>query len=247
MADESNASDKRSSSFATTHWSLVLAAGETRNPDSQSALAALCKSYWYPVYALVRYMGNDADSARDLTQGFFVHLLEKHALKVASPDRGRFRNFLKTSLRNYLDHEREKSQAKMRGGGVSILNIDFDTAESQYLVEPVHRETPETLFEKQWARALLGRALDSLAEEMQGEENRIRFQRLSPFLTEEMTGVSYRQVAAELQMSEGAVKGAVHRIRKRFGKLLREEVGQTVSVPGEVDDEIRYLFSVITS
>ena len=129
---DSSAADRSGSGrFATTHWSLVLVAGETRNPDSQSALSALCKSYWYPIYALVRHLGNDAESARDLTQGFFAHLLEKKAFKIASPDRGRFRNFLKTSLRNYLDHEREKAQAKMRGGGVSILNIDFDTAESQ--------------------------------------------------------------------------------------------------------------------
>jgi len=134
--------------FATTQWSLVLAAGDSRSPDSHEALAALCESYWYPVYAWIRHLGNDADSARDLAQGFFAFLLEKNVLKVARPDRGRFRGFLKTSLRHFLSHEREREQARKRGGGQPALSLDFDTAESRYSLEPSHEQTPEVLFEK---------------------------------------------------------------------------------------------------
>jgi RNA polymerase sigma-70 factor (ECF subfamily) len=226
---------------------MVLAAGDSQDPDSRNALAALCRTYWYPIYAQVRHLGHDADTARDLTQGFFAFVLEKRTLKVAHPDRGRFRAFLKTSLRHFISHERERAQALKRGGGERLLELDFDSAESQYRVEPAHEQTPEKLFEKRWARTLMQRALDHLREEMAESSAADRFRRLEPFLVERPPHGSYREVAADLDMTEDAVKTAVRRLRQRFGKLLRIEVARTVEDPGDVDEEIRYLFSAIRS
>jgi len=246
MSEERPASGEKHGLFSTTQWSVVLAAGDSCDPASREALATLCGTYWYPVYALVRHLGSDVEAARDLTQAFFAHLLEKQTVKAATPDRGRFRSFLRTALRNYLDHERVRAQAQKRGGGQPVLTLDFDTAESRYRSEPAQRETPETIFEKRWARILLTRVLDRLREEM-GEVNRERFQRLAPFLTEPSHGVGYKQIADELEMTETAVKGAVHRMRKRYGALLRDEVARTVNDPDEVEKEIRHLFSVVVA
>ena len=231
--------------FKTTRWSVVLAAGDSRNPQSREALTTLCQSYWYPVYAQFRQLGNGSDAAQDLTQGFFTELLDKQTLKVADPDRGRFRSFLKTSLRHYLSHERRRQRAQKRGGGQPTVALDADQAESMYGLEPADEETPESVFEERWARTLLQQVFERLQGETRGETARDRFRRLEPFLSGKGSGERYKDVAAELGMSESAVKVTLHRMRRRFGELLREEVARTVDDTAEVDGEIRYLFRAL--
>jgi RNA polymerase sigma-70 factor (ECF subfamily) len=231
--------------FSTTQWSLVLTAADSQNPDAREALAILCQTYWYPVYALVRHTSRSADEAQDLTQGFFAHLLEKEIFKVARPERGRFRFFLRSALRHHLSHERRKEKTRKRGGGQPTLALDFAHAEARYALESADRETPEKAFEERWAKTLLTQALERLRGEMLGATGRDRLHRLESFLTGWSSGPSYKQVAEQLEMSESAVKVTVHRMRRRFGELLREEVARTVDGPDQVDEEIRYLFSVL--
>lgn len=234
--------------FTTTQWSLVLTAADSRDPGSRQALAALCEAYWYPVYVLVRHARRDPEAARDLTQGFFVELLDKNLLKVADPDRGRFRCFLRTALRHYLSHERRERAALKRGGGRPVLSLDFQEAESRWRHEPVETTTPETLFEKRWAHTLLTRALTRLRTEMEGTpEHAARFQRLRPFLTDQRPRERYGEAAAALGMSEAAIKKAVQRLRRRFGDILRGEVSQTVQEPQDTEEEIRHLFEILGS
>lgn len=247
MAARPDNPDHPGERFLTTHWSTVLAAADSRHPDSRAALEALCNLYWFPVYARVRHQGIGADAAQDLTQGFFVHLFEKHTLRVARPDRGRFRAFLKTALHYYLANEEEKARAHKRGSGRPPLALDFGDAEQRYRLEPAQTETPETLFEKSWARALLSRALRRLREEMQASNSLARFTKLEPFLVGQSKQGGYRVVAAELGMSESAVRVALHRMRRRFGALVRAEVAHTVDGPDQVDEEVRYLFSVLAA
>ncbi len=172
-------------------------------------------------------------------------MLEKHALKVADPQLGRFRAFLKGTFAHFVANERRTARAQKRGGGKSDLSFDFDTAESQYRLEPVDTRTPEQSFERAWARTLLYRSLDRFAAEMEAEGTGARFRRLEPFLTETPDGASYCEIGRELGISEGAVKGAVHRMRRRFGRVLRDEVAQTVGDPEHVEDELRHLFAVL--
>jgi RNA polymerase sigma-70 factor (ECF subfamily) len=233
--------------FATTHWSLVVAAGDSRDPQSREALTALCRDYWPPVYSYVRSRGNDVETARDLTQGFFTRLLEKGYLKEAKRERGKFRTFLLTSVKHFLANEWDREQALKRGGGATLLPLDVDTAEGRHRPEPAHDETPDKIFEKRWALTLLEQVSERLKQEMERSGNLERFERFRPFLTAEGGVSSYRELAQQLGMSEGAVKVAIHRLRRRFGALLREEVAQTVSNPGDVDGELRYLMSVLES
>jgi RNA polymerase sigma-70 factor (ECF subfamily) len=243
----SDASERKGRLFGTTRWSVVLAAGDTRHPNSRAALVALCEAYWYPVYALARQLGHGVDVAQDYTQGFFVHLLEKGSLKAADPDRGRFRAFLRASFKNYLSSERERARAAKRGGGRLPITLDFETAESRLRYEPFHQQTPEVVFEKRWARTLLTRALECLRREMEASEDRDRLRCLEPYLTGFPRSRGYGDVAAELGLTKDAVKAAVRRLRRRFGQLLRAEVAQTVENPNDVEKEIRYLFEVIRS
>lgn len=247
MPEDLKGSHKGGCRFFTTEWSLVLAAGDSEDPDSREALTALCEAYWYPVYIHVRHLGHDAEEARDLTQGYFADLLDRRFIKVASPDRGRFRAFLKTTVQRYLSHEHRRSQAQKRGGGQVRITLDFQDAESKFSREIASSKTPDKLFEEHWARSLLERALERLRSELQHSTGSDRFRRLETFLTDASPGARYKQVAAELGTTESAVKSTVHRMRHRYGELLRAEVGRTVSRPEEVDEEIRYLFSVLGS
>lgn len=230
--------------FSTTRWSLIVAAADSGHPDYRRALEDLCGSYWYPVYAFVRRRGRDRDEAEDLTQGFFAELLEKHTLKAADRERGRFRSFLLTALKFYLSKEQERTRAQKRGAGRSPIPLDADEAEKRYRLEPADRHTPETLFERRWALVVLERVLDRLRREVERSAHAERL-RLVECLTDEGSRGRYKQLGEELEMSEPAVKVAVHRLRQRFGELLREEVAQTVDGPKMVDDELRHLFAVI--
>ncbi len=220
-----------------------MAAGDTRQPEARQALATLCESYWTPVYALIRCQGHGEDQARDLTQGFFLKLLEQRSLKVASPDRGRFRAFLRIMLRNYLTDERLRGETRKRGGGVPHLHLDFAETEASLAVDLARVQDSERAFEVRWARTLLARALGRLRAELEQSADASRWKRLAPLLTGAADPGTYRQIAEDLEMSESAVGVAVHRLRKRYGEALRAEVAQTVSSREEVDDEVRYLLT----
>ena len=234
------------SKFATTSWSQVLAAREPPSSESRRALDVLCRTYWYPVYAYVRrYVGNATD-AGDLTQSYFAELLEKSYLKDYDPDRGRFRVFLKTSVKHFLSKQREKSESWKRGGRADVFSLDARDGEGRYLYEPADRLTPEEIFERRWTLTLLERVLERLkarhTEVGAGEQ----FLLLEGYLTGRDADAPYHQIAATLNVSESAVKTAVHRLRREFGQALREEIAETVAGADQVDDEVRHLLGVVS-
>lgn len=235
----------RGKRFLTTHWSVVLAAGSSEATESHTALSTLCQTYWPPVYSFIRSRGSDGETARDLTQGFFTSLLEKRGLRAARQERGRFRNFLLASLKNYLAHERERAQAQKRGGGQTLIRFDRDPEESFFTpCEPAASDTPETIFERRWATSLLDQAMLDLGAEMERTRNRERFETLRAFLVSD-TDPPYAELARELRMTESAVRVQLHRMRQRFGAVLRECVVQTLDDTGNVDDELRYLIGLL--
>ncbi len=213
--------------------------------ESRSALAALCAAYWHPLYGYARRQGYDAEEARDLTQGYFAVLLEKDYFGDVRPREGRLRAFLLASFRNFLSKERDRSRTQKRGGGAVPLSIDAARAEAWHAAEPVESLTPEAVFERRWALTVLERALDRLREEAVASGRERAFERLHPYLTGNEPHTPYREVATALEMSEGAVKVAVHRLRQRYGRLLREEITATVAEPDQVEGELRHLLSVI--
>lgn len=219
----------------------MLAAGDSHNPDSRTALADLCQAYWYPLYAYLRRRGYPQEEAEDLVQGFFAQLLEKNYLKAADRERGRFRSFLLTALKNYAANEWDRRTAMKRGGKSPTLSLDFETAEGRYTIEPSDEHTPEQAFDRGWATAQLEQVLARMrAEAGEGDE---RFALLQRFLTGDGDELRYSEAAERLGMSEGAVKVAVHRLRQRFGTVLRDEVARTLADPSDVDDELRHLFA----
>jgi len=227
---------------------MVLAAGEGKDEASREALEQLCSNYWQPLYCFARRRGNDLESARDLTQGFLTQLIEKKSIRAASPERGRFRTFLLSSFKNYLTNEWEKRTAQKRGGARPVLSLDSEEGEKYLRATLKTDETPDELFDRNWARALLDRALGRLSEEMckGGEEQRSRFQILVGYLTG--AGLDpYSEVAQRLGMSEGAVKVAIHRMRHRFGFLLRQEVAHTVAAEDEIEAEIQHLIAIFST
>jgi RNA polymerase sigma factor (sigma-70 family) len=232
--------------FAATRWTLVLAAARGNvTPRAAEAMAELCRVYWYPLYAYVRRRGHDSHEAEDLTQEFFLRLLAKNYLADADREKGKFRAFLLASLRHFLANEWDRSQAQKRGGGQTVLPISTVDAESRYRLEPWHDLTPERLFERQWALTVLDQVLLRLRAGFAAEGKETVFNRLKQFLTGGRESGSYAQVAADLEMSEGAVKTAVHRLRRRYRQLLRDEIAQTVAGPEEVDGEIEYLLACL--
>ena len=232
--------------FMTTRWSLIIAAGGPSGERSTDALATLCEAYWYPAYAFIRRQGNDADAARDLTQEFFTRVLEKHYFRDADPTRGRFRAFLLTSIRHFLSNERDREQALKRGGRMSKLSLDVDTAEGAYQLEGRDDLTPEKLFDARWASVLLDRALARVKQEYLAAGKHQVFEHLHGFLTGDSDDVPYAEAARTLGTSEGAVKVAVHRLRRRFRDALVHEIAETVSDPADIDAEIRHLLQAVT-
>lgn len=231
--------------FATTRWSIVLAAGASDAPRAREAMTALCEQYWFPLYAFARSRGSGPEEAEDLTQGFFAHVLEKHALRNVDPDRGRFRSFLLASFRHFISDERSRQQAKKRGGGVAALSLDAAAAEERYALEPVDELTPEKTFERQWALTVIEQTVARLRERYASRGKLDHFEALKVFLSGEKRPVPYAEVAPRLGISELAVKVAVHRLRKRFRDALREEIAQTVSAKAEIDEELRALYSAL--
>jgi RNA polymerase sigma-70 factor (ECF subfamily) len=232
--------------FATTRWSLVLrASAGVAVPGADEALASLCETYWYPLYAYLRTRGRNADEAQDLTQAFFARILEKKSMRHADPARGRFRAFLLTSLKNFAANERDRDMASKRGGGIPMLPLEFESAEGRFQREPASDETPETIFDRRWAVTVLERALTRLEAETVRNGKAEHFDRLKPHLVGEQPHVSHAETGSVLGMSEGAVKVAVHRLRRQFRDLVRDEIAQTVSSPEEIDGELRHLWSAV--
>jgi RNA polymerase sigma-70 factor (ECF subfamily) len=226
---------------------VVASAGRGDSAEARAALATLSESYWFPLYAFVRREGYSPDDAQDLIQAFFVRLLEKNYLAVADPERGRFRSFLLAALKHFLANQRKRGRAQKRGGGRAAISLDFPAAENRYRLEPADKLTPERLYEKRWALALLDRVLKRLRDELAAAGKPGRFDRLKQLLTGEPEADSYRQIAGELAMSEGAVKVAVHRLRRRYRELLEDEIAQTVAGPGELEEELRHLLSAVAA
>jgi len=236
--------EKGNRRFATTRWSVVVAAGDARSPDGWKALATLCETYWYPVYAFIRRSGRSSDEAKDLTQAFFAKLLEKNVVGEARQERGRFRSFLLTSVRNFVANQEEHLRALKRGGRSPHVSFEFEDGERQYRCEPVDNETPERIYERHWAQTVLDAARGLAASKFEGAHRSALFERLKPFVVGEEPP-SYKDLARELDLSEGAVRVAVHRMRRQVGDCLRELIAETVEDPREIEDELRYLLRVI--
>jgi len=231
----------------TTHWSLVLAVGSGSSPQGQAALEKLCRAYWYPLYVFVRRRGYSAEDAQDLTQSFFERLLERDLLAGLRPEGARFRSFLLHALKNLLASEWTRAHATKRGGKQAALSLDKLDAEGRYAHEPSDTETPEAAFERRWASALLQQALDRLRQEHIAVGKETLFDALASLLTGAAASEPYAQLASRLGMTEASLKMTIHRLRKRYGELLRLEVAQTVVTPAEIDQELRYLLSVLSA
>lgn len=232
--------------FRTTHWTVVLEACQGADPDSTEALERLCATYWYPLFAYLRRSGREAADAQDLTQSFFLHLLENNRLHSVSPAKGKFRSFLLASLRNFLANEFDRSRALKRGGQFVFIPLDLETGEARYQVDHSRQLSPDRAFEQSWALALLQTVLERLRAEYAAQEKIALFEALQTYLSGNQAAVPYAEMAMRLGVSEGAVKMAVLRLRRRFGELLREEISRTVSRPEEIDDEIRCLFAAVS-
>lgn len=234
------------SRFATTRWSIVLAARSESAPRARAALETLCEMYWPALYAYLRRCGCGRDEAEDVVQGFFARLLEKGDLAKIAPDRGRFRSYLLASVKHFLANERDRARAAKRGGGKRVFSLDIDAAESQFTTQPSQARTPKAVFDRQWALTLLDHVRDTLRDEFTASGKGKRFEHLLPFLDGEPTN-SHRAVAAALGITENAVMVAVHRLRQRFRDLLRAEIAQTVTSEDEINEEIRDLFQALSS
>ena len=232
-------------SFRTTHWSVVLAAGEPGNPEASEALGRLCRMYWYPLYAYVRRRGYGIEEAQDLTQEFFARLLENNLVQVAEPERGRFRSFMLASLSNFLNNCWDRAHTLRRGAAFEIVSWDAQSAEERYQQEPLHEETPEKVFERRWALTVVDAALASVREEYSDARQSELFESLQGCLLGDDSYGSYAELGAKLHLSEGAVKVAVHRLRRRCAVMLRQVIAQTLHHEENIDEELRYLISAL--
>jgi len=231
--------------FVTTHWSVVLSAGNQGSAESEQALETLCRAYWYPLYAYVRRMGKSPQDGEDLTQAFFARLLEKGWIANANQQRGRFRSFLLASLKHFLANEWDKARAQKRGGRMKFVPLEAGTAETRYQREPADTTAPDKEYDRRWALTLLDTVLARLQREYADEGKAGLFEHLKATLGGGRSEVPYARLGERLDMSEGAVKVAVHRLRQRYRAILRDEIGQTVATESDVEDELRHLFAAL--
>jgi RNA polymerase sigma-70 factor (ECF subfamily) len=232
--------------FATTRWTVVLAAGRKSDPQAEVALEELCRAYWFPLYAYVRRRGHSKEDAEDLTQEFFARFLEKNYLEGLSAERGRFRAFLLASLKHFLANEWDKSRRQKRGGGVTHLSLDWRTADTQFQVAATAEPSPDKAFDREWAVTLLAKVIERLHTECEADDRGKQFAELKIFLTAGKGDLSHADAAKTLGMDEGAVRVAVHRLRKRYRQLLRDEIAQTLADSADVDEEMRALFGAFS-
>ena len=232
--------------FHTTHWSVVLAANADDPARARDALEKLCAVYWYPVYAFLRRRGLQPADAEDLVQGFLEHLIERRLFEAADPDKGRFRSYLLASLHHYLADTADRAWCLKRGAGKPLISLDAMAAECRYALEPADPCTPEQLFERRWALTLLDTVLQRLETEATESGRADLFGRIKGVLLGDRGGVPYFELAPQLGMSEAALTMTVHRLRRRYRELVREEIAHTVSRPVEIDEEMRHLFQVLS-
>jgi RNA polymerase sigma factor (sigma-70 family) len=232
--------------FATTHWTVVLAAGQSHTPQSDSALEQLCRGYWFPLYAYVRRRGHAKADAEDLTQTFFARLLAKNFLENLDSEKGKFRAFLLAALKHFLANEWDKVRAQKRGGGQALLSLDWQTADTKFQVAATGEPRPDQAFDREWALALLARVIERLQSECEAEGRAKLFAQLKNFLMAGQGESAQAEVARALGMEEGAVRVAIHRLRKRYRALLRDEISQTLADPAMVDEEMRALFGAFS-
>jgi len=232
--------------FATTRWTMVLAAGRRSSPDAARALEDLCRAYWYPLYAYVRRRGHAKADAEDLTQAFFARLLEKDFLRAAAREKGRFRTFMLVAFQRFCANEWDRARAQKRGGGQVILSLNLDTAERRYHAEPTDELSADRIFERRWALTLIEQTIARLRREYETAGKGGDFDQLKTFLTADSGEIPYAQLVEKLGQNEGALRVAVHRLRKRFRELFRQEIAQTVSSPDEIEGELRHLLSALS-
>ena len=234
--------------FATTHWSVVLAAGDSGAPNAQPALEQLCRAYWYPLYVFVRRLGRSPADAQDLTQGFFAYLLAHHLVAKADPQAGRFRSFLLASLKHFLAHEHERATALKRGGGLPLLSLDQFDPEERYALEPAaDAATPEAVFDQRWALLQVENALSRLRAEYAASGRGPMFDLLKDYVWGDKNALTLAEIAAQLDLTEEAIKKSVQRLRQHFRDCLRAEVAQTVATPDQIDDELRHLRAALSA
>jgi RNA polymerase sigma-70 factor (ECF subfamily) len=231
--------------FATTHWSVVVEAGQSDSPKASEAISQLCQAYWYPLYAYVRRKGYQAPDAQDLTQEFFARLLARNYVTGADRGRGKFRSYLLGALEHFLAKEWRRAQAEKRGGGRADFSLDEVDAEKRYLLEPSHDLTPAKIFDRRWATTLLEKAMMRFEEECRAEQKAELFEKVKPLLSGDSTEAPYAEMARSLNMSEGAFKVAVHRLRQRYGEMVRAEIAQTVADPDEIEQELQELLMAL--
>jgi len=233
--------------FATTHWTVVLAAGRGSSPEAEVALEELCRTYWFPLYVYVRRRTSTREDAEDLTQAFFARLLEKNYLEKLTSQKGKFRAFLLAALKHFLVNEWNRANRQKRGGGVAPLSLDWQDADARYQIEPADNLSPDKLYDRAWAVTLLERVLARLRDENAAEDKARCFEQLKAFLMVGTDAIPYAEASAKLNLSEGAVRVAVHRLRRRYRELLRDEISQTLSDAAEIAEEMRTLFSAFAN
>jgi RNA polymerase sigma factor (sigma-70 family) len=232
--------------FATTHWSVVAASQTVGGPDAEKALAILCQSYWYPLYSFVRRQGHDAHDAQDLVQGFFAKLIEKNYLKEARREKGRLRSFLLLALKRYMANEWDRLNRQKRGGGQEIVSLNLDETESRFLAQAQNHSSPERDFDRQWAITLLDQVLNQLQEECSAAATGKIFEELKIFLTGEKSERTYGEIARQLGVAEGTLRGTVFRLRQRYREILLTKIGETVDAPEEIEAELRDLLAALS-
>jgi len=231
--------------FATTHWTAVLAAGRGGSRQAHVALEELCRTYWFPLYAYVRRQGHSHEDAEDLTQAFFARLLEKNYLEGITSDKGKFRAFLLVAVKRFLANEWDRATRQKRGGGVIPLSLNWQDADTRYQINPADHLSPDKLYDRAWGVTVLERVITRLRDESEAEGKTKLYEQLKPFLMVGKSNIPYAQAAVALELTEGAVRVAVHRLRRRYRELLREEISKTLLDPAQADEEMQALFSAL--
>jgi RNA polymerase sigma-70 factor (ECF subfamily) len=231
--------------FATTHWTAVLVAGRGDSRLATVALEELCRTYWYPLYAYVRRQGYSREDAEDLTQGFFARLLEKNYLEGITADKGKFRAFLLVAIKRFMANEWDRANCLKRGGGELPLSLDWQDAEMRYQINPADHLSPDKLYDRAWAVVMLEQAVSRLRDEHIADGKAALYEQLKSFLMMGKSEIPHARVAAELKLTEGAVRVAVHRLRRRYRELLREEITQTLANPAQADEEMQALLNAL--